>query len=417
MKRLTYLFLLVIFFLTSSAAKAQYYSIDFIENKGQWEGDFLFKGNVGNSAVFVEKNGYTLVLYNSDEMANVVGHKKVSTLINKVEPVKINADEEVANGSDKIHFHAYRVNFVDANSFPEIMPEKPSGEKSNYFLGNDPSKWKKDVQGFNNVLIKNIYPGVDVRYSSTGGSLKYDLIVHPGADISKIKLNYSGIDKMLIKDNELLLETSLGVVKEGKPYSYQIVDGIKKEIDAAYQINNNVVQYKIRRISDSEDLIIDPSVQLATFTGSAANNWGFTAAPGPDGSLFAGGIVFGPGYIRPGDLGGFQINFQGGIPDTTNGLDPVGVDVAITKFSPDGQTKLYNTYLGGSINEYPHSIYVDKKGEAVILGRTSSIYDFPKTKSHGNTGGGLDIFVTRLSSDGSALVGSAVIGEIGRAHV
>jgi len=170
-----------------------YYSIDFIENKGQWEGNFAFKGNVGNGAVFIEKHGYSVVLYNNDDVANVIGHKKVTDLINKTEPVKIISKEEESIAKEVIRFHSYKVTFVGATTGSEILPERPSGEVSNYFIGNDPSRWKKNVQGFNNVLIKNLYPGIDIRYYSNSGSLKYDLIVHPGADLTNIKLHYEGI--------------------------------------------------------------------------------------------------------------------------------------------------------------------------------------------------------------------------------
>jgi len=400
------LFLSVIF---SNLFAQSFYSIDFIENKGQWEGDFFFKGNIGSGTVFLERNGYTVVLYNNDDVANVIGHKKVSSLINKVEPVKIIANEETQGESEKIHLHSYKVNFIGSNPSPEIFPEKPSGEISNYFLGNDPSKWKKNVQGFNNVVVKNLYQGIDIRYYSDNGSLKYDLIVHPGADVSKIKLSYNGVNSMNIKDGELILETSLGQIKERSPYSYQIINGIKKEVDASYQLNENFVQYKIKRISEQDDIIIDPVVQLATFTGSVANNWGFTAAPGPDGSLYAGGVVYGPNYAT--ETGAYQVDFKGGQPDKNDPGDVTGVDIGLTRFSPDGSTRIYSTYLGGIGNEYPHSIYVNNNGEAVVLGRTSSA-NFPYIKKFG-PGGNTDIFVTKLSADGSSLIGSALIGGTG----
>jgi len=398
------------FFLANSIVEAQsYYSIDFIENKGQWEGDFAFKGNVGNGAVFIEKHGYSVVLYNNDDVANVIGHKKVTDLINKTEPVKIISKEEESIAKEVIRFHSYKVTFVGATTGSEILPERPSGEVSNYFIGNDPSRWKKNVQGFNNVLIKNLYPGIDIRYYSNSGSLKYDLIVHPGADLTNIKLHYEGVDKISIKNNELLLQTSLGEIKERSPYSYQIINGVKKEIDASYQLVGSDVQYKIKAASDEVDLIIDPVVQLASFTGSVANNWGFTAAPGPDGSLYAGGVVYGPNYAT--EVGAYQMDFKGGQPDKDDPGDVTGVDIGLTRFSADGTKRIYSTYLGGNGNEYPHSIYVNNNSEAIVLGRTSS-GNFPTIKKFG-TGGGTDIFVTKLTADGTALIGSAVIGGTG----
>jgi len=50
------------------------------------------------------------------------------------------------------------------------------GHKSNYFIGNDPSEWQTNVPSYSQILYKNIYPGIDLKYYSNGGSLKYDLI-------------------------------------------------------------------------------------------------------------------------------------------------------------------------------------------------------------------------------------------------
>ena len=38
------------------------------------------------------------------------------------------------------------------------------------------------------VTVKNVYPNVDVRYYTDNGTMKYDIIVKPGADISKIAI-------------------------------------------------------------------------------------------------------------------------------------------------------------------------------------------------------------------------------------
>ena len=67
----------------------------------------------------------------------------------------------------------------------------------NYFLGNDSTKWASNVELNKEVIIGSIYPGVSIRYywesDSTGRQcLRYDYIVSPNADISKIKMNFKG---------------------------------------------------------------------------------------------------------------------------------------------------------------------------------------------------------------------------------
>ena len=60
--------------------------------------------------------------------------------------------------------------------------------KSNYFLGNDPKKWRTNVPHFARVRFEDVYPGIDlVYYGTEQGQLEYDFIVHPGADPAIIR--------------------------------------------------------------------------------------------------------------------------------------------------------------------------------------------------------------------------------------
>ena len=71
-----------------------------------------------------------------------------------------------------------------------------------------------------------------------------------------------------------------------------------------YVVKGNVVKFKVKDYSPNSTLIIDPTLIFFTYTGSTADNWGFTATYGPDGSFFSGGIVFGNGF--PVSAGAYQ---------------------------------------------------------------------------------------------------------------
>jgi len=237
--------------------------------------------------------------------------------------------------------------------------------------------------------------------------MKYDLLLAPGADPSSILLSYEGVDKLSIKNGHLVVSTSVGESRELPPYAYQIIGGQKKEVACSYTLKGNQVSFSLKEYDKNAALTIDPVLVFSTYTGSRSSNWGFSAAPGPDGSLYAGGIVFGASY--PLSTGAFQSRFGGG----TGQGNISGVDIGLTRFSPDGRTRVFSTYLGGSGDEFPHSIYVDPQGNPVILGRTTSS-NFP-TKNNNKVGplGGTDIFVTKLSSDGTILLGGILIGGAG----
>src|SRR5699024_7762135 len=105
---------------------------------------------------------------------------------------------------------------------------------------------------------------------------------------------------------------------------------------------------------------------FASYSGSSADNWGYTATYDAEGNFYMGGIVFGSGY--PTTPGAFQETFQGGGNTYGNG----GFDISLSKLSPDGKELIYATYLGGSGDEQPHSLVVNRKGQLIISGRTNS---------------------------------------------
>ena len=259
--------------------------------------------------------------------------------------------------------------FAGASENAQIIPDKKIQTVNNYFIGNDPSKWASNCGVYQAVTYKNVYPNVDVRYYIENSQLKYDLIVYPGGDVSRIMMNYAGVDKLSIKNGELIIKTSVGETKELAPYSYQFTTAGKTAIDCKYQLNGNTVKFDIKAYDKNSVLVIDPTLIFSTLTFSATDNWGFTATPGPDGSFFSGSIAFGDKY--PVTPGAFQTYHNG-----TEWFEKI--DIAITRFSPDATLRIYSTYLGGNADDYPHSLFSDPQGNLVVMGRTYSS-DFPGT--------------------------------------
>ena len=383
----------------ASALKAQYANIEFIENKGQWNNQVKFLGRVNAGEFYVQQNGFMVVQHSPSDWA------RVSEITHRHEQGK--KDEKLKETRITLHSHAYQVQFLNGNKNPRIEADKPLPGYNNYFIGDDPSKWAANCKIYQGITLKEVYPNVDVRYYSNNGTLKYDLIVKPGADISRIALKYDGADKMEIKNKELVIGTSVGDLKELNPYSYQNSDQGRKEMSCKYKLKNNIVSFDVRDYDPSSTLVIDPSLIFCSFSGSAADNWGFTATYGPDGSMYGGGIVFASGF--PVSTGAFQTTFANGGND---GWGPV--DIGIIKLTPNGNSRVYATYIGGSGNEMPQSLVCDPQGNLIIAGRSNSS-NYP-TKPSGNvdgSGGGFDIILTKLNAAGNALIGSKRIGGNG----
>lgn len=364
-----------------------YAQIQFIENKGQWDSRIKYMSKAGDGAFFLEAKGYTITQHHPDDAAVLMKnhHKDAGGEVHE------------KNASKKLRSHSYTVQFLNAGN-ARIIPEKPITTVNNYFIGNDKSKWAQDCKIYQVITYKDIYPGIDARYYVDGANnLKYDLIVHPGADVDNIAMKYTGADNLAVKNKELVITTTLGKSKELKPYTYQVIDNQRSEVECGYEIKGDVVKFKIKNYSPDKTLIIDPTQVFFSYSGSTADNWGFTATYGPDGSFYGGGIVMDAGF--PTSPGGYDGSFGGDF------------DIGIIKLSPDGKRRIYATYIGGAGKEQPHSLIVDAQGNLILAGRTNST-DYPATGTYGD-GGGWDIVVTKLNATGGNIVGSLKIGGKG----
>lgn len=366
---------------------SSYGQIEYVQNKGQWDNRVKFMSHAGNGAVFLQRSGFTIVQHNNEDFKR---------LALKMHGIPTNNDYKGAD-SNILHAHAYNVEFLNANPDAKIIPDRSIGSVNNYFIGNDKSKWASGCGIYNGVTYKDIYPGIDVHYySDAAGKLKYDLIVAPGANFNLIALKYTGVDKISVKNKELIIATSVGENKELSPYTFQVTEKQRRELDCRYVVKGNIVRFKISDYDPTSTMVIDPTRVFFTYTGSTTDNWGFTATYGPDGSFFSGGIVFGTGF--PTSTGAYKINFQGG-----------AFDIGIMKLSPNGVNRVYATYIGGGNHDQPHSLIVDAQGNLILTGITDS-GDYPVTAPVFGSGGQWDIVVTKLNATGSALIGSLRIG-------
>lgn len=405
MKKLISVALLIAVFCSNTAIFSQYANLEFTENKGQWDKRVKFKGTINAGAFFLEEKGFKVVQHDAKDIQKLDEYmhgfsentfdsyaaKSAAPIIKAVIPAK----KEIT-----VHSHAYDVEFVNAAT-PVIVGDKALTNYNNYFIGNDQSKWGSNCKIFQAVTYENIYPGINVRYYTNEGQLKYDMIVEPGADFSSIVMKYNGVEGLEVNNEQLIIKTSIGEVRELAPYAFQVINGQKKQVACRFKVAGKTVRFEVNSYERNAALIIDPVLIFSTFTGSTADNWGYTATYGPDGSFYAGGIVFSTGF--PISVGAFSTNYGGGVGEGEGG----GYDIGIMKFSPDGSNRVYATYLGGSGNEQPHSLVVDAQGNLVMAGRSNSS-NYPVKVT--DKGGQYDIILTKLNSTGSALIGSRKFG-------
>jgi gliding motility-associated-like protein len=372
-------------------------SIYLTENKGQWNNDVKFKiSNASNHFLFKE-NSIAYYFLNEAEVANANQHLKKDKTLNT-----------------SITGHFLNLTFKGANSQVKVLPNGNAMPfYKNYYLGNNQQKWQSKVQSFKEIIYQNIYQNIDLKVSTkNNSSLKHDWIIKPNGNINDIKLQFEGADSCYINYNELYVQHSQGILKEQKPFAYQYIDGQQVIVNICYIISGNIISFKSGNYNKNYELIIDPDLIFSTYSGATDDNFGFTATYDSEGNLYSGGVTtdaFGGKY--PVTPGSFQLTYKGGDQEAPVNL---ACDITISKYSSDGKQLIYATYLGGTKNEYPHSLVADNNDNLVIMGTSKSV-DFPiSTNAYDNTqNGDIDIIISKLSKDGTALLGSTFIGGLG----
>src|SRR6476661_2296820 len=154
---------------------------------------------MGGSVFFLQQQGYKVLLNSKEDLQNIAarysGHFHNATGQLSGGKLGTTPSKEMV-----LRAHAYEVNFIGSSSNATIVPDKPLNTYNNYYKGSDPSKWASNCKIYQAITYQNIYPGVDVRYYTGSGNLKYDLVIHPGADPNKIILKFTGVDGLSVKN-------------------------------------------------------------------------------------------------------------------------------------------------------------------------------------------------------------------------
>ncbi|RMG82260.1 MAG: hypothetical protein D6707_03255, partial [Bacteroidetes bacterium] len=371
----------------------------FVPNKGQFHEKVAFRCEVESGVLFIAKNEISYVFYDPAPLN------------------KYHANLPLPESLEPMQCHALKMHFLNANSQSFAIGNKPFPSTFNYFLGNDPEKWATGIRPYQEVYIRNLYPGIDYHLYPHQGVLKYDFVIRNPLDYNNIQLKIEGAEKLFIDRNgNLKIITSVNEILDLKPFAYQEVEGVKKIIDCHFHLNDNILSFQIdkNQVDKETPLIIDPTLMFATYSGSSANNFGYTATFDDFGFLYSGSTAFSSSIDYPVTPGAFQTTYGGGT-----------VDVALTKYDTTGSFMVWSSYLGGSLSEMPHSLITDND-YLYVMGTTGSA-DFPVTQNAFDTsfaGGptvglnglgilydnGCDIFVSKISLDGTTLAASTFIG-------
>jgi len=379
-----------------------------VENKGQWPDNVLFYSEQPGGNLWIEKGA---LLYDLRDYSKLQEEHVTAKISSKPEA----------------RLSLIHVSFEGADFSNPIQKEDSSSNYYNYFIGNDPTKWASNCRGFHHITIPKIYPSIDLHFFQEESKTKYEYHINKGGSVKSLKLKALGQEKVqLSHDGNLIFQTPQGNIVEEKPYAYQIKNGRIVEIPCSFVLNKNFITFEIGEYDKNITLVIDPVLVFATYDGSPTDNFGMTATYAHDGKAFSGGTIYGNAYPTPDPLAwNTTSNFT-----MVNIPSPVTTDVFISKYSENGSTMLWTSFIGGGDNthgtETVHSLIADAQDNLYLFGATSSA-DFPIVGGYqsvhgGGTplqvqyngvnfdGQGCDIYVAKFSANGHVLLGSTFMG-------
>ena len=364
------------------AEEAAANSISFIENKGQWPAHVLYRADMPGGQMLATPQGMLIGKFDPASVsARSTYDAQAEELEKKFSPEMI---AEKLGPKPILKGHGWRFNFVGGNlATPQSMTKiGESHEYYNYLVG-DASTYATHVHGYSELVYKNVYQGIDVRYyTAATGDLENDIILHPGADSKLLKVKIEGIEKMkLASDGSLILPTTVGDITVPSPVSYlKDAQGNTTKINVTYQLTgDNELAFKIADYDKTKTLVIDPIVMrwatwLTSTTGTSdGHNHGI--------DVDASGNIYTTGRIGTNMLvttGAFQTNSLSGSNNGTN--------VFIAEYqepaTPGGTgVRVWQTYMGTTGSDNPYAMSLGPDGNLYITGLTSG--NFSRTYGTG----------------------------------
>jgi hypothetical protein len=415
----------------------------FIENRGQVDERVLYYATGPRATVFITREGLVF-----DLRAEVPDGEGAGDPRGRDNPDRAPFPED----QPSICGCAVYLRFECANPSPRIAVKDELPARYNYFLGNDPVRWQTDVPAYGEVVYGDLWPGVDLVFRAFSGALVYE-VVKAGVDaVPAARFRYEGIEAVDDRGSEVWLETSVGALVETRSD-----DGHGRFLWALASEDGG---------SDGEGLEApdDPSALLwSTFLSGSSGDYGHAIALDPSGNPVLTGETYSPDF--PATPGAYDTSYNGGYEDafiaklsstgstllwstflggsspdvsTDLALDAAGNpvltgytsstdfpttsgaydgsrnglhDAFVTKLSSTGSELFLSSFLGGTLGDTGYALALDSTGNVVVTGATAST-DFPTTPGTYDTSfnGNVDVFVTKLSSTGSALLWSTFLG-------
>src|SRR6185312_12274152 len=364
---------------TTTAAKINWTSNPFdhqvfIENEGQFTAlpssdKILYGALVGNVYMFITPQG---LIYKYTE--NPVLKQEPGKA-----PIAVDPDDIDWSKTKPID-HYLTVIWVGSKGATDIV----AGEEQTYYYTYPGADGKSTIKVnvFKTITCRNVYPGIDIKYTFPEGKngFKYALIVHPGADLSQIKLQYDRAGKMQMdKNGNVQLNSGWGTFTDHALKSYY--EGESDTLASSYKLQNNTESFFINNLDPTKTLIIDPwsTNWTSSYTGNGGYNGAYDLGYDNFGNVYISGSynpwqiakynsagkqlwTFNVTNIPLGNYGAFCVDRDDGCSYEFEGYGMSNID----KVSTTGA--LLNTLNSGTLNENWRAAYDECSHRIVIAG-------------------------------------------------
>lgn len=253
-----------------------------------------------------------------------------------------------------------------------------------------------DVTPYSGLCYRGIYAGVDMTYRAAGGRLKSEFVVAPHADPGAIMQRYPGSELSVSNDGALIVRRGGMMLREEAPEAWQQHGAARIPVTASYRlIAKDTVAFRIGRYDHGHALVIDPILSYSTYYGGSEMDAATAVATDSNGNTYVAGWTE-------------SMDFPA---SAAPGIRGFGADAFVLKLDAGGKL-VFLTIFGGSGQDKALGIAVDAAGNVYTAGSTASA-DFPTTAGAASPRGNTDAFVARLTSDGTQLTYSVILGGSG----
>jgi len=241
----------------------------FIENKGQFhihksEEPVLFAFDGAPTSIYFTKKGISysfLKRWAKEKDKNSLPQKFTSVQDWKKKEAE---EHELLYESDAVF-----MTWENANPDVEVLAYEATSDYHSYCVKNKEGKIENinHIKAFKKIIYKNIYPNIDIEFVfHPSDGLKYSIILHPGADISKVRMSYSTTPKINSK-GDVHISTKFGDIIDHAPSTFYSAN--KTNIINSYFIKDgNTISFKLDTYDVNKTIIIDPWTQTPSLPSS-----------------------------------------------------------------------------------------------------------------------------------------------------